>query len=31
MAMADYTIVNTKDKDYLLKQLDEIVKDIERR
>lgn len=31
IAMADYTIVNTKDKDYLLNQLDEIIEDINRR
>jgi dephospho-CoA kinase len=29
IAMADYTIVNTKDKDYILKQLDEIIKEID--
>ncbi len=29
IAMADYTIVNTKDLNYLLKQLDEIIEDIE--
>ena len=31
IAMADYTILNTKDKDYLLKQLDEIIEDINRK
>lgn len=28
IAMADYTVVNTGDKNYLLKQIDEIIKDI---
>lgn len=30
IAMADYTIVNTKDLNYLLNQLDEIIQDIDR-
>jgi dephospho-CoA kinase len=31
IAMANYTIINTKDVDYLLKQLNEIIKDINSR
>lgn len=30
IAMADYTIINTKDLDYLLRQMDEIIKEIDR-
>ena len=30
IAMADYTIVNIRDKDYLLNQLNEIIDDIEK-
>lgn len=31
IAMADYTIVNTRDKNYLLNQLNEIIEDISRK